>query len=98
MVVSPLARACLFAVALVSRAGFSARVCADELERFVQTQIAETFALAAFLTHGESLRFGLWDFDPNEIAQLDDPELGSAGRWDCREGSAFRTACLSAST
>lgn len=71
-------RVCLLAGAVVSSVCSANRVSADELDRFIQTEIAETFALAAFLTQGDNIRFGIWDFDPNEIAQLDDPELGSA--------------------
>lgn len=78
MTLSSLRRVCLVAVCAMSGAGLSGESLADEVDRFVQNSLAETFSLATFLTHGETLRFGIWDFDPNEIAQLDDPELGSA--------------------
>lgn len=55
-----------------------AALFADELEDVVRQQLAETFSVAAFLTNGETIRFGIWDFDPNEVLRLEDTELGSA--------------------
>ncbi|QSP94723.1 Solitary outer membrane autotransporter beta-barrel domain [Marinobacter salinisoli] len=64
-----------FAWLALVRAGTAS---ADELEDAVRQGLAETFSLAAFLTNGETIRFGVWDFDPNEVFRLEDPELGSA--------------------
>ncbi|MBZ2168678.1 Solitary outer membrane autotransporter beta-barrel domain [Marinobacter sp. F4216] len=61
---------------LISLLVFS--VHADELEDIVRTELAETFSLASFLTNGETLRFGVWDFNPNDFIKLEDPEFGSA--------------------
>lgn len=54
-------------------------------EQAVQENLAEAYATTVLLTDGESIQLGLLNFNPNDYAELDDPDLGTADSVSGRE-------------
>lgn len=64
---------------------------AADLDHTVQNFLSQAFTTSVLLTDGETMRFGFWDFDPNEFIELDDDNFGNA------EATAKRQNITSAS-
>ena len=50
---------------------------ATPLDNVIRLGLAESYATAILLTGGNAVRFGFWDFDPNDVVGLEDENLGS---------------------
>lgn len=55
------------------------------IEYSIQKSLAGSFATASLLGDDEVIKFGIWDFDPNEFVDLDDENLGSEESTELRE-------------
>ena len=60
----------LWAVALPGQA-------ASLAEKVIQRQLSEAYATTILLADGEAIQLGLVNFNPNDIAELDDDKLGT---------------------
>ncbi len=50
---------------------------ATPLDKVIRLSLAESYVTAILLTGGDAVRFGFWDFDPNNFIGLEDENLGS---------------------
>lgn len=55
------------------------------LEQAVQSSFSGTFATAALLSDDDVIKFGVWDFNPNEYINTDNENLGSAESTELRQ-------------
>lgn len=58
---------------------------ATPLDRAVRLSLAENYVTAALLTGGNAVRFGFWDFDPNNYIGFEDEDLGSLEAQELRQ-------------
>ncbi|MGP4844766.1 Solitary outer membrane autotransporter beta-barrel domain [Marinobacter sp. 1Y8] len=54
------------------------KAMSDPLENAVQAGISEIMTSSILLTNSETVRFGLWNFNPNDYFKIDNDQLGSA--------------------
>lgn len=57
---------------------------AAEGDRIVQDSLSRSYVTAALLTEGDAVRFGFWNFNPNDYLDFEDDNFGTA------EASALR--------
>lgn len=72
------------ALALCAISGLPA-AAASTLDNTVQNFLSETFATSVLLTEGDAMRFGFWNFNPNEFVKLDNDNLGNAEATELRQ-------------
>lgn len=57
----------------------------DALDAAAQANISETITTSMLLTNGEAVRFGLWNFNPNDYFEIDNDQFGSADSAQLRQ-------------
>ncbi|MZR62667.1 Solitary outer membrane autotransporter beta-barrel domain [Alcanivorax sp. DP30] len=66
----------LFLLALLAAVAAPSRA-ATPLDKVIRLSLAESYVTAILLNGGDAVRFGFWDFDPNNFIGLEDENLGS---------------------
>ncbi|WP_203142687.1 Solitary outer membrane autotransporter beta-barrel domain [Marinobacter mangrovi] len=67
-------------------------LAASELDRATRNVLSANYTLAILLTNGDAVRFGFWNFNPNDYFELDNDDLGSADSAQLRQ--SITTASL----
>ncbi len=58
---------------------------ATPLDRAIRLGLAESYVTALLLTGGNAVRFGFWDFNPNDFVGLEDEQLGTLEAQELRQ-------------
>ncbi|TBW52524.1 hypothetical protein EZI54_15895 [Marinobacter halodurans] len=67
-------------------------LAATELERATRNVLSANYTLSILLTSGDAVRFGFWNFNPNDYFELDNDDFGSAESAQLRQ--SITTASL----
>lgn len=58
---------------------------AAEGDKIIQDSLSRSLVTSALLTDGEAVRFGFWDFNPNDYFNFEDEDLGTAEASELRQ-------------
>ncbi|WP_111494337.1 MULTISPECIES: Solitary outer membrane autotransporter beta-barrel domain [Marinobacter] len=82
-------RAIRFCWPMVALFCLSSHAHADsDIDRATQNVLSANYTLGALLTNGEAVRFGFWDFNPNDVFELDNDEFGNTDSAQLRQSIA----------